>query len=93
MTFLIRDVVEGGSYVEREGDLSLGGIFFKGRYPPAGTRVEVRFRLPGVPKELRAKGEIIRVKTVGERFDFHVRFVELGTAEEREVERFLAEAP
>src|SRR5688572_17746884 len=81
MRFLVRDVVEGGSYLEREGDLSLGGIYWKGKYPPFGTQVEVRFRLPGVPKEIRARGEIIRVMEKGHDLDFHVRFVELDVAD------------
>jgi hypothetical protein len=92
MTFLVRDVVEGGSYLEREGDLSLGGIYWKGKSPPFGTQVEVRFRLPGVPTEIRARAEIIRVMETGHDLDFHVRFVELDVADElamaRHIEQF-----
>lgn len=89
MTFLVRDVVEGGSYLEREGDLSLGGIYWKGKYPPFGTQVEVRFRLPGVPKEIRAAGEIIRVMEKGHDLDFHVRFTELDVADELAMARHI----
>lgn len=89
MTFLLRDVVEGGSYLEREGDLSLGGIYWKGKSHPFGTRVEVRFRLPGVPAEIRAQGEIIRVMEKGHDLDFHVRFTELDVAEELAIARHL----
>ena len=89
MRFLVRDVVEGGSYLEREGDLSLGGIYWKGKYPPFGTQVEVRFRLPGVPKEIRAQGEIIRVMDKGNEVDFHVRFTELDVADELAMARHL----
>lgn len=89
MKFLLRDVAEGGSYVEREGDLSLGGIYWKGKYPPHGTDVEVRFRLQGVPKEIRVKGEIIRVLDHGNNIDFHVRFTELDVASELAIARFL----
>jgi hypothetical protein len=89
MTFLVRDVVEGGSYLERDGDLSLGGIYWKGKNPPSGTRVEVRFRLPGVPAEVRAQGEIIRVMEKGHDLDFHVRFTELDVADELAIARHL----
>ncbi len=89
MKFLLRDVTEGGSYVEREGDLSLGGIYWRGKYPPRGTNVEVRFRLQGVPKELKAKGEIIRVMDRGSNIDFHVRFTDLDTASELIIARYL----
>ncbi|MBS1152008.1 MAG: type pilus assembly PilZ [Myxococcaceae bacterium] len=89
MTFLVRDVVEGGGYLEREGDLSLGGIYWKGKSPPSGTQVEVRFRLPGVPKEIRARGEIIRVMEKGPDLDFHVRFLELDVADELAMARHI----
>ena len=89
MTFLVRDGVESGGYLERDGDLSLGGIYWKGKNPPFGTRVEVRFRLPGVPKEIRAQGEIIRVMEQGHGLDFHVRFTELDVADELAIARHL----
>lgn len=90
MHFLVRDIAEGGSYVERDGDLALGGIYFKGKYPSVGKEVEVRFRLPGVPKEVRAKGEIIRVADQGGKgIDFHVRFVELDVESELAIAKHL----
>jgi hypothetical protein len=91
MKFLLRDIAEGGSYVEREGDLSLGGIYWKGKYAPHGKDVEVRFRLAGVPKEIRAQGEIIRVLDRGNNIDFHVRFTELDVASELAIARYLDE--
>src|SRR5579863_4892572 len=82
MQFLVRDSREGGSYQEREGDLSLGGIHWKGRYPPEGSEVEVRFRLPRTPREIRARGEIIRLEEDGGGIGFHVRFTELDVESE-----------
>jgi hypothetical protein len=91
MHFLLRDMAQGADeeWVEREGDLALGGIAWRGKTPPHGVDVEVRFRLPGVPKELRAKGEIIRVKDQGTNIDFHVRFVEVDVQSELAIARFL----
>lgn len=91
MRFLVRDLSEGGSYEEREGDLSIGGIYWKGRYPPQGNQVEVRFRLPGVPKEVRAKAEIIRLSEDGKAIGFHVRFTELAVDSELAIAKFLAD--
>jgi uncharacterized protein (TIGR02266 family) len=87
MQFLLRDTAEGGSYVEREGDLSIGGIYWKGKSAPHGTQVEVRFRLTGVPREIRARGEIIRVMDKGKNIDFHVRFTELDVESELAIAR------
>jgi hypothetical protein len=92
MTFLVRDIKEGGSYVERAGDLSLGGIQWTGKYPPEGREVEVRFRLPREVVEIRATGEIIRVEEQGGGIAFHVRFTQLPVESELAIARFLERA-
>ncbi|MEW5743666.1 MAG: PilZ domain-containing protein [Myxococcota bacterium] len=90
MQFLVRDVgLPHGEWEEREGDLSLGGIYWKGKTAPHGTEVDVRFRLPGVPKEIRCRGEILRVKAAGATIDFHVRFTELDVQSELAIAKAL----
>ena len=90
MTFLLRDLGDArGDWVEREGDLALGGIAWKGKTPPLGKRVEVRFRLPRVSRELRAEGEILRVVRRTGGIDFHVRFTELDIQSELAIARYL----
>jgi PilZ domain len=93
MTFLVRDVLQRkGPWEERSGDLSLGGIAWTGRTAPQGKEVDVRFRLLGVPKELKARGELIRVRaTAGANIDFRVRFTELDVKTELVIARFLEE--
>jgi hypothetical protein len=93
MTFLVREQGQGAQdpWDEREGDLSLGGIYWKGKTPPRGSSVEVRFRLAGLPKEVRALGEIIRVSEQGGGIGFHVRFTELDIESELNLARYLHE--
>lgn len=92
MKFLVRDVgLPDSPWEEREGDLSLGGISWRGKTAPHGVEVDVRFRLPQVPKEVRARGEIIRVKAAGVGIDFHLRFTELDVRSELAVARYLDE--
>lgn len=92
MTFLVRDVgLLDGEWEERQGDLSLGGISWRGKTAPHGVEVDVRFRLPLVPKEVRARGEILRVKAAGVGIDFHLRFTELSLPAEMAIARFLDE--
>ena len=92
MMFLVRDVgLRDGEWEERQGDLSLGGISWRGKTAPHGTEVDVRFRLPLVPKEVRARGEILRVKAAGVGIDFHLRFTELDVRSELAIARFLDE--
>lgn len=89
MSFLVREVGSRGSYEEREGDLSLGGIYWKGLTPPKEKFVEVRFRLAGVPKEIKALGEIIQLQRQGGKLGFHVRFTELDVESELGIARYL----
>lgn len=90
MQFLLRDIAkDDGEWVEREGDLSLGGIHWRGKTAPHGTQVEVRFRLLGVPKEIRCQGEIIRVMDKGQNIDFRVRFTDLAVDSELAIAKHL----
>jgi uncharacterized protein (TIGR02266 family) len=90
---MIRDAALGGSFDERTGNLSLGGIYFAEKHPPPGTRVEIRFFLPGRSREVRAVGDILRVSREGGSFGAHVRFEELAVEDELAIARFLESAP
>jgi hypothetical protein len=86
---LVREIALGGSFEERAGDVSLGGVSFDARHPPVGSRVEVRFVLPGVPSELRATCEVLRVTRDGATFRAHLRYVEIPLDAEITIARFL----
>ena len=86
---MVRDAALGGSFEERAGNLSLGGVYFTEGHPPYGTRVEVRFLLPGEREEVRAVGEILRVSREGKAFGAHVRFEDLPLETELAIARFL----
>ncbi len=90
---MVRDAALGGSFDERAGNLSLGGIYFTEGHPPFGTRVEIRFLLPGHAEEVRAVGEILRVSRQGEAFGAHVRFEDLSLETELAIARFLEGEP
>jgi uncharacterized protein (TIGR02266 family) len=85
---MVRDAELGGSFEERDGNLSMGGVYFEEEHPPSGTRVELRFLLPR-EHEVRAFGEVLRVTRGGDRFGAHVRFEELPLEAELAIARFL----
>jgi hypothetical protein len=90
MVFLLRDAgLADAPWEARVGDLSLGGIFWRGETAPLGTVVDVRLTLPGVPKEVQARGEIIRVTAAGDGTDFHVRFTDLDLESELAIAKYL----
>jgi hypothetical protein len=87
--FQVREAATGGSFVELEGNLALGGIYYAELHPPVGVVVEVRFLLPGQPDEVMALGEVIRVSQEGEKFGAHLRFTEIPLESELAVARYL----
>ena len=94
---MVREAALGGSFDEHVGNLSLGGVYFTEGHPPFGTRVELRFLLPGATEEIRAQGEIVRVSRDRGAFGAHVRFEGLPLEAELAIARFLeahaADAP
>jgi hypothetical protein len=89
---LVRDSALGGSFEERSGNLSLGGVYFTEGHPPFGTRVELRFLVPGARGEIRCEGEILRVTRASGGFGAHVRFHDLPLETELAIARYLESA-
>lgn len=88
----VRDLALGGSFEPRDGNLALGGVWFEASHPPVGSRLEVRFLVPGAEEEVRALGEVLRVSRDGARFGVHVKFVDIPLDAELAVARFLQQA-
>jgi hypothetical protein len=86
---LVRDAAIGGLFEPYDGNLALGGVWFDSFHPPVGSRVEVRFLVPGARDEVRAVGEVLRVSREGPRFGAHVKFVEIPLDAELAIARFL----
>ena len=86
---LVRDAAVGGSFEPYQGNLALGGVWFDAYHPPVGSRVEVRFLVPGGREEIRAVGEVLRISREGPRFGAHVKFVEIPLEAELAIARYL----
>jgi hypothetical protein len=87
--FLVRESALGGSFEEREGNLSIGGVYFAGLHPPTGSVIEVRFFVPGHEQEIEARGEVVRVSREGDQFGAHIRFTDILLESELALARFL----
>ena len=86
---LVRDAALGGSFEPYAGNLGIGGVYFEANHPPVGSRVELRFLVPGAREELRVTGEVLRVSREGPRFGAHVKFVDIGLDAELAIARYL----
>jgi uncharacterized protein (TIGR02266 family) len=78
---------DGELYFQRASNLSVGGAFFAQTIPlPLGTRVELKFEIPGDPVEIRCKGEIVTAKDLG----MGVSFVDLKSGDRARIEMLIS---
>lgn len=78
---------EGELYYQRAGNLSVGGAFFVQTIPlPLGTRVTLKFELPGDKQEIACEGDIVSAKELG----MGVQFVGLADADKARLEKLVA---
>lgn len=89
---LVRDAALGGSFEPYRGNIGIGGVYFDALHPPAGSKVELRFMVPGARVEVQAVGEVLRVSREGVRFGAHVKFLEIPLDAELAIARFLQQA-
>jgi hypothetical protein len=89
---LVRDAAVGGSFEPYAGNLGIGGVYYDALHPPVGSKLELRFMVPGARDEIRAFGEVLRVSRDGPRFGAHVKFVEIPLEAELAIARFLQQA-
>ncbi|MCC7073292.1 MAG: PilZ domain-containing protein [Deltaproteobacteria bacterium] len=79
-------------YFRRTGNVSLGGIYFEQTIPHAlGTRVKLRFSLPGSTDVMEAAGEIVNTPQVKDGLGMGLRFTEVSPAVLRALGRYLEE--
>ena len=86
---MVRDPVLGGSFEPREGNLSLGGIYFTAPHPPSGPSLEIRLIVPGAREEVIVRGEVLHVSRSRSAFGTRVRFVGLSLDAELAIARFV----
>jgi hypothetical protein len=82
------ELESGGSMVLLNShDISAGGAFFGSAIPHAvGTKVKVRFTLPGDDRAVTCEGEV--VTTRGQKLGMGVKFLGLSSSDARKVSRF-----
>lgn len=77
-------------------DLSLNGAFLKTDMSlPAGARLDLRFRLPGQPEEIRCRAAVVRATTAndvhaGQMGGFAIEFEEMAETDSERLEQFIS---
>jgi uncharacterized protein (TIGR02266 family) len=79
-------------YFRRSCNLSEGGVFFEQSIPhPVGTRVTLRFTLPGENREIVAHGDVVSAARVHDGLGMGVKFESIDGDGREVLRRFIGE--
>jgi uncharacterized protein (TIGR02266 family) len=89
----VEETAEDSSlYFQRTANLSVGGMFLEATVPhPVGTRVSLRFTLPGDRTPIEAKAEIVNAGQGGDAIGMGLKFIDLPPAAGQRIGQFVAE--
>jgi uncharacterized protein (TIGR02266 family) len=77
-------------YFRRTGNVSKGGVYFEQTIPHAlGTRVKLRFSLPGDPEVIEAFGEIVNTPNVKDGLGMGLKFIEMSPEHKKRLAKFV----
>lgn len=77
---------EGELYFQRAANISVGGAYFAQTIPlPVGTRVALKFELPGDAAAVACDGEIVTAKELG----MGVSFIGLSAGDRKRIEALI----
>jgi uncharacterized protein (TIGR02266 family) len=87
----VEEKTERELYFQRSANLSLGGIYLENTIPhPVGTRVTLRFTLPGDEDKLEVCAEVAAAMTGEEEFGMGLKFVELDASVAERIQKYIA---
>lgn len=79
-------------YFRRTGNISPGGIYFEQTIPHSlGTRVKIRFSLPGNADVIEAEGEIVNTPEVKDGLGMGLEFRDLDAATQKRIQKWVDE--
>ena len=77
-------------YFQRSANISRGGIYLENTIPhPVGTRVTLRFSLPGDEAKLEVRAEVAAAIAGEEEFGMGLKFLELGDGDSERIQQYI----
>lgn len=78
-------------YFQRTANVSMGGLYLEHSVPHAvGTRMELRFTLPGDDVQVHTVAEIVKIEQV-EAIGMHLKFVDLPAPMAERIDRYIGQ--
>jgi uncharacterized protein (TIGR02266 family) len=88
----VEEASERELYFQRSANLSEGGIYLENTIPhPVGTRVTLRFALPGDQDKLQILAEVVGAIAGEEEMGMGLKFVELDHAAAERIRHYIAQ--
>lgn len=91
MQIWVEEKTDRELYFQRSANLSAGGIYLENTIPhPVGTRVTLRFTLPGEDDKIEVRAEVAAAIAGEEEFGMGLKFVDLGDGVVERIEKYIA---
>ena len=88
----VEELLDGSQVFRRAGNLSRGGMYLDHTIPiPVGTRVRLRFTLPGDDVPILVTGEIVSISATAA-LGMGVKFVLVGAEAQTRIDAYLSRA-
>jgi hypothetical protein len=85
----VEELLEGSQVFRRAGNLSVGGMYLDQTIPiPVGTRVRLRFTLPGDSVPILVTGEIVSISST-DALGMGVKFVGVEPAAQARIDAYV----
>jgi len=88
----VEEQADNASYFQHSGNVSSGGLFLENSVPhPVGTRMRIRFTLPGESGEISTAAEIVKIE-IAPVLGMHLKFIDISADAQARIERYIARA-
>lgn len=87
----VEEATDRELYFQRSANLSAGGIYLENTIPhPVGTRVTLRFALPGDSQKFEVRAEVVGAIAGEEEMGMGLKFLDLGAADADRIRQYIA---
>src|SRR5262245_26683022 len=87
----VEEATERELYFQRSANLSAGGIYLENTIPhPLGTRVTLRFNIPGDAEKVEVHAEVVGAVAGDEEFGMGLKFLDLTDTHAERIRQYIA---
>lgn len=93
MQIWVEEKTDRELYFQRSANLSRGGIYLENTIPhPLGTKVTLRFSIPGDQEKMEVHAEVVGAIAGDEEFGMGLKFLDLPDAHAARIREYISHA-